>query len=70
MTAKKEKITTIPDEKTDSGEVKEAKTTPKTSTTCKIQYTAQARRHKCGQIEIVSREKAFEYSDAGVAIIL
>lgn len=70
MTAKKEKITTIPDEKTDSGEVKEVKTTPKTSTTCKIQYTAQARRHKCGQIEIVSREKAFEYSNAGVAIIL
>ena len=47
MTAKKEKITTIPDEKTDSGEVKEVKTTTKTSTTCKIQYTAQARSNKC-----------------------
>ena len=70
MTVKKEEITTVPDEKKDSGEIKEVKNTPKTSTTCKIQYTAQARRHKCGQIEVVSREKAFEYQNAGVAIIL
>jgi len=70
MTVKKEEVKTASDEKKDSEEVKEVKTTPKTSTTCKIQYTAQARRHKCGQIEVVSREKAFEYQNAGVAIIL
>lgn len=70
MTVKKEEVKTASDEKKDSGEVKEVKNTPKTSTTCKIQYTAQARRHKCGQIEVVSREKAFEYQNAGVAIIL
>ena len=70
MTVKKEEVKTASDEKKDSGEVKEVKNTLKTSTTCKIQYTAQARRHKCGQIEVVSREKAFEYQNAGVAIIL
>jgi len=37
MTVKKEEITTIPDEKKDSEEVKEIKNTPKTTTTCKKQ---------------------------------